>query len=368
MKIAFDHQAFCLQTTGGISRYFCRLAQQLTTLEQEVKVFAPLYRNQYLHESSVPVSGRYIRNYPSRTAGITVSVNAFIAQSLIRRWKPDIVHETYFSKHSSGTGGKPTVLTVFDMISELEILSSSTNAVDLFKASSKYAAVSRADHIICISEHTQRDLINLFDVPARKTSVVYLGCDSFNDMPFSLVESAISKRPFLLYVGNRSGYKNFTFMLEAIASSHRISSDFDIVCFGGGPFSQFELTSMLSQGLKLERIHQISGNDQMLASLYHHTSALIYPSTYEGFGLPPLEAMSLDCPVISSNVSAMPEVIGDAGYYFDPISIDSLKNAIESVVYSESMTKDLIKRGKARFKLFTWDRCAHETMHIYLAL
>ena len=365
MRLAFDHQTFCLQTTGGISRYFCRLAEELIKLRQEVKVFAPLYRNQYLPKAIVPIWGRYIKKYPVKTANLLVEMNGLLSRHLIYRWHPDVVHETYFSGQRSSPVNTPSVLTVFDMISELEAIQDIPHAASGFKVSQKYMAVARADHVICISEHTRQDLIRLFDVPEEKTSVIHLGCDEFS------VPSALefvhpnSGRPFLLYVGNRDGYKNFSLFLQSVASSIKLLNDFDIVAFGGGAFNPSERLNIERFGFRQNQVLQLTGNDEVLGSLYKAASALVYPSTYEGFGLPPIEAMAMGCPVISSNSSSMPEIIGNAACFFDPMSIDDMRHAIESVVYSDSVANELVLKGFARAKLFSWNQCAQKTLNIY---
>ena len=370
MKIAFDHQAFTLQKTGGISRYFCRLADRLSQLNDEsfsnvnVGIFAPVYRNQYLRQ--VPhsiVHGYAINDYPRKTATVCVNANRLIAKHLIKKWQPDILHETYFSSKAIAPKGCPVVLTVFDMISELELVAKGYLKNDLTK-SDKYQSVMRADHIICISESTRQDLIDLFEITADKVSVVHLASD-----PVVQIETDIAheknQRPYLLYVGLRDGYKNFNRLLTAISSSPKIKKEFDLVAFGGGAFNSDEKSLIHGLGYDVGQVRQVSGGDDVLNSLYKQAAALVYPSTYEGFGLPPLEAMSHRCPVISSMASSMPEIIGKAGEYFDPYSIASMAAAIEAVVFSSTRTQELIKLGKAREKNFTWERCAKETLGIY---
>jgi len=177
-----------------------------------------------------------------------------------------------------------------------------------------------------------------------------------------------NQRPFLLYVGLRDGYKNFKRLLRAIASSPQIMKEFDLLAFGGGAFNTAEQDLIKGLGFGVGQVKQLSGGDTVLNSLYKNAAALVYPSTYEGFGLPPLEAMSHQCPVISSDTSSMPEIIAEAGQYFDPHSIESMTCAIEAVVLSTSRTQELIKLGSARQKLFTWERCAQETLSVYLSL
>lgn len=368
MRIAFDHQAFCRQIAGGISRYYCRLAEELSLLNQEVGIFAPVYRNIYLKELERKfVHGFGVKNYPQKMANACVAVNALIAKPMIQQWKPDIVHETYFDRKTTHSARYSSVITVFDMISELNAQNDSNQKVD-FRKTDKYLSIQRADHVICISEHTRQDLIKLFEVPLDKLSVIHLGCDApTSQIPKSSV-SSIFQRPFLLYVGMREGYKNFAGLLKAICSSRQLMSNFDIIAFGGGKFTPAEQQHFSTLGFNANQIRQVTGSDQDLNLLYELATALIYPSTYEGFGLPPLEAMSHQCPVVASNTSSMPEVIGDAAEYFDPTNKDSIRTAIENVVFSETRIDDLIKRGNRRAQHFAWSTCAEKTLDVYKTL
>ena len=162
----------------------------------------------------------------------------------------------------------------------------------------KLQAINRADHVICISENTRKDLIELTNIPQAKTSVVHLG---FSLWIYQRRGPKIINRPYLLFVGHRGGYKNFRRFLQAYATSKRLVQDFDVVCFGGFEFSSDELTFISSLGLTSNKVRRISGDDQVLANLYLNAAAFIYPSLYEGFGIPLLEAMSYQCPVVCSN-------------------------------------------------------------------
>jgi glycosyltransferase involved in cell wall biosynthesis len=368
MRIAFDHQAFCRQIAGGISRYYCRLAEELSRQDQQVGIFAPVYRNVYLKELPTQlVHGFSIKNYPPKTAGACVAANGLIARSMIRRWQPDVVHETYFHKQGNRADNLPRVVTVFDMISELDAQQQSKQPID-FKSSDKYRIVQRADHVICISEHTRQDLVRLFDVSVNKLSVIHLGCDQPLSQQYAAEVKPKISRPFLLYVGLREGYKNFSRMVNAIAASSVLKKNFDIITFGGGEFTLSERQLISSLGFDPQQVRQLGGTDQDLNSLYRQAAAFIYPSTYEGFGLPPLEAMAMQCPVVSSNASSMPEVIGDAAEFFDPGDTDSMRFAIEQVMLSEERKQDLIKKGNQRVAQFRWSTCAEKTLDVYQAV
>lgn len=251
------------------------------------------------------------------------------------------------------------VLTAYDMIHERFPQDFPANDPT---RQEKAAAVGRADHVICISEQTRQDLIELLRVDPAKTSVVHLGFTLTNENASAAIPPT---RPFLLYVGYRGGYKNFAGMLRAYAASPRLRDAFDIVCFGGGEFKRAEVSAMRSLGLSTERIRQHSGDDAVLAAHYRSASALVYPSFYEGFGIPPLEAMSCDCPVVCSEGGSIPEIVGEAGECFDPLEPESMRLAIERVVFDDARRRQLLTRGRDRIKSFSWTRCAQETFEVY---
>jgi len=374
MRLAYDHQIFCLQKVGGISRYFCKLIEQLNKLDQTTRVFAPRYRNQYLQQlPRQSVQGRQVADYPRYCADLAVAVNGYVSRPQLKAWRPELVHETYFSKIRSGPTNRPSVITVFDMIGELGLEGAQPTFAQM-KATNKYAAVSRADYVVCISEQTRQDLIRLFNIQPEKVLTIHLGCDQEravanaqdSDENTAMLSARLSSsRPYFLYVGLRQGYKNFAGLLRSIASSSRLKSSFDVFAFGGGTFTSDEQALIDELKFAPEQIQQISGDDLTLTQLYQHASAFVYPSLYEGFGLPPLEAMLHHCPVVSSQASAMPEVLGDAAEFFDPSQTDSIAQALERVAFSNERRQELITKGVRRLKAFTWQACAERHLSLY---
>lgn len=369
MRIAFDQQIFCLQQYGGVSRYFCSLAEHLSQLAGvSVRIVAPLHINAYLSvlPRDLARGWKRPRTMP-RVEKVMRAISASLAGPAIRGFRPEIVHQTYFSDSAFMPQGPRRVVTVYDMIHE-RFASSFAKTDPTTKW--KRAAVSRADHVICISQHTRRDLIELFGVPEEKVSVVYLGVDELapSGAQTEDVASVTSSSPYLLFVGSRGRYKNFKGLLLAYASSAFLKDNFSLLSFGGGQFGG-ELASLIQQlGLSGKQVKQLEGDDDALGHLYQNAAALIYPSLYEGFGIPPLEAMSLGCPVICSDTSSIPEVVGDAGEYFDPASVESIRFAIEGVLQSPARRNELVQLGARRYRQFRWESCARETHAIYNAL
>ena len=362
MKIAYDHKIFTFQKFGGVSRYYSILAENLLKQNQDVKIFAGIHRNGYL--DILPegtVKGIKFKNYPPKFGRLFHYFNHVISDVQIKSWQPDIIHETYYEALPSIQPNALRIVTVYDMINEL-FNDQFSNYKKLSNLKKK--TIERADHIISISHSTKKDLINLFGVKEEKISVVQLGVD-YKAFKQSKLKNQFVQYPYILYVGSRDGYKNFNNMLKACSISNVIKNKVVIVAFGGGSFSKIELAEINELGFKNGFVKQVGGNDEMLSSLYSHALCFVYPSLYEGFGLPPLEAMAAECPVVSSNTSSMPEVINKAGIYFNPNDIDEMCSAIEMVVLNKDLRSRLINLGLENIKLFSWQKCSFETLGIY---
>jgi len=363
MRIAFNGQIFSMQKFGGVSRYISALTLHLVNNSQNARIFAPLHQNSYLQ--TLPpklVYGRHLAYCPNKASGIFATINHTVASYKIKSWQPNVIHDSYYSALRTGREGTPTVLTVHDMIHELYFSNSRATKI-------KRIAIERADHLICISQNTKNDLLELLSIPEDKISTIHHGFDSSFSQLEALTDPELHlDRPFLLYVGSREKYKNFDSLLLAISNSIKLRQDFNLIAFGGGAWTSAERKKISDMGFNKNQIHQVTGGDDLLATLYKSATALVYPSSYEGFGLPPLEAMACACPVISSNASSMPEVIGNAGEFFDPAETDDITDSIERVVYSDQVRESLVGRGHERLKSFSWDKCAKETLSVYRAL
>ncbi len=367
MKIAFDSQIFTMQEYGGISRYVSSLAEKLAEIEGvEAKIFAPVYINDYI--SKLPkeiVAGFKIPIIPKMGRDFHIG-GSWLARAAIAKFSPHILHETYYTSRKNGPKNSKTVVTVYDMIHErFPSLFSENDQISKLKRES----VLRADQVICISENTRRDLLDLIPVAPERVSVVYLGVDQhamFDGRVSS--KKSITELPYLLFIGGRGQYKNFSGLLKAYASSSWLRNNFRIICIGGGRFRADELNLIRELGIADCQVEQISVDDNLLIEFFRKAAVFVYPSMYEGFGIPPLEAMAMDCPVICSNTSSIPEVVGDAGEYFDPYDIESIRFSIERVLQSSERRDELVALGRSRCKQFTWERCAKETLSVYRRL
>lgn len=362
LKILYDGQIFSIQKYGGISRYYCQLLESNCPNNIESTVFAPFSVNYYLPKLDETICSKKINHFPvfrgshriyRGLSRLSLSLNLCINDY-------DVIHETYYYNSFYGGFNGKIVTTVHDMTHE--IFPHLFSKKDL-TSSKKYEAVKRADHVICVSENTKYDLMRIFNVDSDKITVVHHGfnapCCVNQSEKFDLA------RPYLLYVGNRSGYKNFTNLLNAYAQSELLLNHYMIVCFGGGVFSQDEQIQIKNLGLNSHNIFYAEGSDQSLSLLYNNAAVFVYPSLYEGFGIPLLEAMSHRCPVACSFTSSLPEVGGEGVAYFDPNSIYSITKTIITILEDSLYREKLINDGLIRTNQFSWDKTAKETMKVY---
>ena len=316
MKILYDSQIFFLQKYGGVSAYFVNLVNHLNNGKNYAHIFSPFYTCQLLKDLKLEkfIKGKKIEAIPKYSTKIIKLINDLSFEIYAKIYKPDIIHLTFFEKKFNLNNIKK-IITVYDCIHEkyYNIKDHKKKIIDL------------ADHVICISKNTQRDLLKIYGIEEDKTSVIYLG-SSFSKDISNHSHISISSKPYILFVGNRFKYKNFLNFMKSISSSKILKNNIEIICFGIYPFTQYEIEFFLKEGLDLKKIHFISGEDAILQQLYINAFILVYPSLYEGFGLPILDAMSLGCPVACSNTSSIMEVGQDAPKYFDPNSQDEVQN------------------------------------------
>ena len=227
----------------------------------------------------------------------------------------------------------------------------------------KRMAIAAAQHIICISQSTKKDLINFYSVPEEKISVTHLA--SSIDRGLSHGTEKVPSLPYYLHVGSRNAcYKNFDTLLLAFAKAVSVQPEV-MLCVVGSPFNKAEIRLINELNLSDHIQHFGYASDTYLAKLYRYSIALIYPSLYEGFGIPPLEAMSCGTAVVASNSSSIPEVVGDAGILFEPNATSDLADILIYLINNDTERKRFIEKGYKRSKSFSWNKTVNQTINVY---
>ncbi len=359
MRILYDGFIYDYQAHGGINRYFNEIIPRLPA-------------------SAVPIVSTYLgsrENWPRHPRLSVIQSKPFARTpalaTLGRAWMRlqvectarDLVHPTYYTLHSATElrrSRRPVVLTVLDMIHEVF---ADTVDPDRTMARAKAACIERADAILCISEHTRADLVARFPAVAERCVVTPLASSMQLD-PAALAAAPPPERPYFLHVGGREAYKNFPFLLRAWAKFHATRRAARLLVVGR-QWLPAERALLAELGIADSVLHRGEADDTQLALLYAQSLALIYPSLYEGFGIPPLEAMRCGTAVVCSDTSSLPEVCGDAPLYFDPRDEEMLLTHLRTLFDSEEARRQCIARGASRAQLFSWDRTAAQTWEVY---
>ncbi len=356
--VLYDHQAFDMQRFGGISRYFCEIIGRLR-LRSMVSVRFSI--NYYLTTSHavrrlVPIPRciykRYRQYFEKRNRNIAIHA--------LKSKKNYVFHPTYYDSYflEHMNRSLPYVVTVHDMIHE-KFSSFFPDAEDVI--AQKRKVITGASRIIAISEQTKKDVVELLHIDPRKIDVVYHGTGM---KPFEGRFRLKLPEKFLLFVGDRSLYKNFDRFMQAFAMLRKEDPELFVVCTGTK--LRADEREKLSEWGVLEATMHVKASDRSLCELYARARAFVYPSLYEGFGIPLLEAYACHCPVVLSNASCFPEIAGEAGVYFDPYSEESMYDAIRSVINDERKRQELIEAGTKRLSLYSWEKAAKETEAVYL--
>jgi glycosyltransferase involved in cell wall biosynthesis len=360
MKILYDYKIFYQQNAGGISNYFYNLGNEILKLNEDIRIYSPIHKNLYLKKIKYKKNKNYfIPNLPSVGKSFYENINHKLTDNFIKNFQPDIVHETYYSNKNYDKKCK-TVCTVYDMINEIYPKNFSNSKI---VSKMKLETIRRSDKIICISYKTKEDLINIFSINENKIDVVYLASGFSNNNSNINLKKRYSN--FLLFVGSRYGYKNFENFIKAYSRSSILKNNFKLLFFGGEKISKFDYQVLNENKLNLSDILFLDDSNSNLEFLYKNVAALIYPSLYEGFGIPILEAMTFGCPVLSSDGGSLKEVGGDGIEYFDPNEIDDISHKLEKVLFSEKILRNQIEYGLKRCKKFSWKKCADKTLKIY---
>jgi glycosyltransferase involved in cell wall biosynthesis len=351
MKIFFDGKIFSSQKVGGISRVNFELIKELSNVKDVEKIFyRGFYIDEYLFEKKwfYKYYGIKIPNFlKSRLVNFLDNFFLNFFYNIFADEKT-IYHSSYYRVPKNPKG--PVVVHCYDMMHELFNIN---KKVINFKKS----AFNKADLIIAISESTKKDLCKIYpDINPEKVAVVYLGG---SDIFFKKHEKLKNKKPYMLYVGMRNyKYKNFDFLLDVFIKE-RYYLKYDLVLVGGEKELTFEQTKKIKKTGNENWIIQNFGTDEELAELYAGAKVFIYPSLYEGFGIPPLEAMASGCPVLASNCSSVPEVVADAGILFNPKDRKDFINKLNEILENKELSIELVEKGKKRAKEFTWEKITY---------
>lgn len=343
--ICLDGIVYSLQKYGGVSVYCNALAEVLDTRH------VPF---------SLLLAGENVLGRPSQNVRERWQTGSSRLLERYRDVRTDdaLMHSSYYRLPSRHT--TRSVITVYDFTYERYF----PWRQRLVHSWQKFRAIRRADVVLCISESTRRDLLTyLPDVDPRKTRVTHLAAnpvffDSTGPTELPLQDKGAQEAGYVLFVGARSTYKNFLPLVHALEGSH-----LHLVCVGGGAMTPLEQSEC--QQRMAGRYHHIGWvDDAALKQLYMMATGLVFPSFYEGFGIPVVEAMASGCPVVASNVSSIPEVAGDAGILLDRLDADSIRAAI-SDVQDPIRRADLIAKGREQASRFTWQQCVDHTLAAY---
>ncbi|WP_067515006.1 glycosyltransferase family 4 protein [Endozoicomonas ascidiicola] len=352
--ILLDNIVFEIQKAGGISAVWSAVLNELNERHAECTVLEnPTCKdNIFYQEISQAKIVEDIGNLTLRRY-----------QDVKCKENITLFHSSYFRVHASKK--IKNIVTVHDFVYE-KYDKGIRKYIHLFQ---KKHALKRADVIICVSENTKADLLTYHPwIDNSIVRVIHNGVDKeFKPLLNTDENPRISEPPYLLYVGGRNIHKNFKAALQLLTCDESVKLSLHLKVVGGGVFSESE--RLLIKELKLSnRVKHYSNiNNHELNHFYNNAYALIYPSFYEGFGIPPLEAMAAGCPVICSNVSSIPEVVGNAGLMFDPHTPEEAEEYLVKLQDS-SFRDSVINQGLLRASQFSWEKTGRETVNLYKEL
>lgn len=357
MRVAFDEQIFAIQAYGGISRMFAELAAAFVDEPDLGVELLPL---------NAPIINRYVLDTERVRTRLAVRDAGHEYRSLGRyfmRIQPrrnlDVVHNTFYLPHGlAGYPGARRIVTIHDMIPEL--VPRTRRRLDFLTLKKRY--VARADHVICVSEATRRDLVRVFPDIAAPISVIHHGVDRRFTTGAPRIP-ALHER-YVLFVGNRGQYKDADVLFRAFSTLPERHRDVRLLCVGGGGFSPAEIKVLASLGI-LDRTTQADLSDTDMVSAYNHADIFVFPSRFEGFGMPALEAMACGTATVLTDATSLPEVGGDAAEYFPTGDYHALATTLDALLSDDTYRSDLAARGIVRARDFTWHRSAQQHAEAY---
>lgn len=383
MRIAIDYQIFSIHKYGGISRYFFELMKQFSKMDDVSYQLGLKFSNNFYLLNNPELfnvekdlkTDEFCQGFQFRGKA---KIHKFLGRlsivehPLIRNMETsvnilkesnfDIFHPTYYDNYFlKHIGKKPYVLTVYDMIHELFAKKTSQHGDKTIAW--KKELIEKASHIIAISQNTKDDIVELYKIDENKITVVYLGTSICLNESATTTTSAPEN--YILFVGNRNSYKNFNFFINAIKPLLLEDKNLFLVCAGSVSFTAEENSVIAQLGLSDKVVHFPLVDDAVMMNLYSGALCFVFPTLYEGFGIPVLEAFACGCPAILSDTSSLPEVGGDAALYFDPEDAESILETVKRVVYNTDLADNLRKKGFEQLKHFSWEKCAEQTLKVY---
>lgn len=352
MKILFDHQIFYYKY-GGAAKYFSKLLEYLPRDSWKCTALYPY--TEYLAECGVMKCHKKLFRGDSV---IMEFLNRPYTYSELLRGGFDVYHQTNFSTEALLYARKKPIVTTYHDSN----LSTFDPHPEIVKRQEK--SLRRADAIICVSVNTKSDMLNLFDIEESKVKVIYHGIERVNLE--GLTPSRIVENKYVLFVGRRSAYKNFDVMARAFSRVQKEFPELKLVCTMA-PFTQEEKELFRKLGIEGSVLH-IEASEQTMLRLYRDAEVFVFPSRYEGFGMPILEAWQCDCPTIVSDASCFPEIASDASLYFNPDDDAELANKIILILTHAEIRDYYVGKGRDRVKLFSWQTCADKHFEIYSQL
>ena len=374
MKILYDYQAFDIQRSGGVSNVFSLLLSEVKKRE-EVNVGIASTENLYMLSQGYPTKEQTLsRLVKSGKVNPDIKmedvdwkkVNQIYSKNAIKKGDYDVFHPTHYEPYFLEDGiDKPYVVTVHDLAFErLRDYIQFNERMCLNDFDKRRDIMASASKVVAISEATKKDVMDIYKVPEEKIDVVY---NAYRELPENYEYNNPFNFPYILYIGTRQGplnYKCFIPFFNQIVPFMKEHKDFKLICTGQ-KFTKFELDMFRQYGLE-DRVLNYYFNEDGLNNVYHHAFCFVFPSEFEGFGLPILEAYKNNCPALLNNIPVFHEVAGDCGLYFDITDGKSLNENLERMFeMKEDDRNALILKQKERLPLFTAEKMADGYINVY---
>lgn len=360
MKVLYDYQCF-EQQVGGVSRCFVELIKHIPS-SVKPKVSLLLSNNVYLDEISVRHIHYNDQSHFLRKFCMLIN-RLFVIMDIVRHHY-DIIHLTFDQTYLCRLFPKLCyVITIHDMIPEIMFNKAGYSFITKDWLRRRRLLINKARYIISISENTKRELLKYYpNLNPDKIAVIGHGFKNI-ELPKNYTPTFNIPEKYILFVGTRRLYKNFELFIEEVSPILHENDNLHIVCVGG-EFDKDEKNMFYDFRIG-DRIMQVKASDKELTYLYRKAIFLIFPSLYEGFGIPILEAWANECPILLSNCSCFPEIAAEAAVYFNPETKGSLTSAIKRMLTDAKLRNNLVELGSKRKMNYTWQFSSQALAEVY---